>query len=619
MCIRTFSSVGNHERILVINSSSFSFTPPSFPGRFYTAKKPTMLRSQLNEKETFSATLTASAAETEAALKQRRTEMDQAWDSVDERWKELEQRMVEVGIARPSSSSEGMVRMNVGGSHVNCRRSVLEGKRGSCSQAWSLGNLFEAQWDERVPRDADGRIVLDESPVCAKHLVHALLTGNHDFGAGLIAEEKPYLLYVARALGLSPVGMSVEGGSTILRPGAEGPLTAALQSWCPDKPGGLQLLYRASRDGWTPAAFHAKCDSSSSTVTMFQVGSGEGASIAGGYSSVSWAPSQQERVQYQRGYTSAVPSCSPGAFIFMLRDGTVGGAKREFQPVKWGIKSGQDGLAVYKSCHSLPTFGSDLIATVNGTTAGNLTTSGNTYAISSGSAILKLNGRALSEIEVFSLRFKASALPQPKATPASSFLPEGTNRPTLQAQSKDDFRTFGVFIAGSLMEERVALQEAEAELSRASARTVTCAASLAAVYGPDIAAGKEDSVVELNVRGTRMTTLRSTMQMCPDSALAARFDDEKWPATEKDLDEHGRRKIDCSPSVFSKVLDVLRMKKRWGWVGDGSKKSGAEVIRVAVKAPDRASFEEFVHMYFPGCESFLTDHVEFLEESKDTA
>ena len=38
-------------------------------------------------------------------------------------------------------------------------------------------------------------------------------------------------------------------------------------------------------------------------------------------------------------------------------------------------------------------------------------------------------------------------------------------------------------------------------------------------------------------------------------------------------------------------------------------------VRVAVKASDRASFEEVVHTYFPRCESFLMDHVDFLEEA----
>ncbi|CAN0355695.1 unnamed protein product [Ectocarpus sp. 8 AP-2014] len=53
------------------------------------------------------------------------------------------------------------------------------------------------------------------------------------------------------------------------------------------------------------------------------------------------------------------------------------------------------------------------------------------------------------------------------------------------------------------------------------------------------------------------------------------------------------------------------MKKREAWAGDDSK-IGAAVL-VAMKAADRAPFEEFVNMYFPGCESFVMDSVKFLD------
>lgn len=593
-----------------------------------------MLRTQPNERDIFSASLTASAQETEAALKRRRRDMDQAWDSVENGWKKLEKRMAEVGITRPSSSSEGMVRLNVGGSHINVHRSVLERKRGFASPAWTLGNLFEARWDARVPRDSDGRIVLDESPVCVKHLVHILFPGTHEIEAGLVAEEKPYLPYVAHALGLStigmsPTGMSVEGGSAILRPGEKGPLTAALQGWCPGKPAGLQLLYRASRDGWSTPSFREKCGDSRSTITLFQVGHGDGASIVGGFSSVSWAVhtiSSQASFQNYPYYNNGQPSqpsqailsaseASRDAFIFMLKNGA---ARYTFQPTRWTIRPGEKyaSKAVSWDFDRTPCFGeSDLFSPLS-SRHGPLWISNNTYDIPAGSAILHLAGQAVSEIEVFRVCPKVSPVLQPKADfeVALPTPPQATKDPALPAQCNDDTRNFGVLIAGSLMEEKMALHQAEIELSRAKKATDVCATSFAAVFGPHVAAGKEDPVVELSVRGSRMTTLRSTLQVCADSALAVRFDDEKWPVTEKDLDEHGRRKMDCPPSVFSKVLDVLRMRKRSGWRRNGSKQSRNDKMRVAVKASDRTSFEEFVHMYFPGCENYVMDHVYFLKE-----
>eukprot|EP00903_Cladosiphon_okamuranus_P013730 g12783.t1 len=417
-----------------------------------------MLRLQSNEKETFSSTLKASSQETEAALRRRRREMDQAWDRIDQGWKELQQRMTDVGITKPSDAKEGMVRLNVGGSHVNSRRSVLDGKQGSSPSGWSLGDLFEAQWDKRLPVDTDGRVVLDES-IAVKHLIHALLTGAsaaEGDRALIAANEKPCLQITSRALGLSErVALAVTGGSAILGPAISDTSKAAL-SGCP-------------------------------------------------------------------------------------------------------------------------------------------------------------NGQAVSEIEVFEVRPMRATVP-----PTTAALPtlDESDVPAVMTMKnrEDDVYNFGVLIADSLMEERMALRDAEIDLRRAGAKVSASAKVLEMVYGPHIAAGDEDPVVELSVCGTRMTTLRSTLQACPDSALVTRFDEARWPANERDVDEHGRRVIGCSPSVFSKVLDVLRIRKRASWTGG----DGRPTARVAIKAVERKPFEEFIDMQFPGCESFVTDCIDFLEEPKAT-
>ncbi|CAM9746903.1 unnamed protein product, partial [Ectocarpus sp. 6 AP-2014] len=188
-----------------------------------------MLRFQSDEKKTFSVTLAASSRATEAALSQRRQEMDQEWDSIDEGWQTLRERMKKLGITKPLESKEGMVKLKVGGSLLVFRRSVLEGKGKPQSPTWALGNLFEAEWDKRVPRDSDGRMVLDESPTCVKHLVHRLLIpsssakGTEGREGDFARNEDPDLLhYTAGVLGLSghlaPVGMSIQGGTTIFEP-----------------------------------------------------------------------------------------------------------------------------------------------------------------------------------------------------------------------------------------------------------------------------------------------------------------------------------------------------------------------------------------------------------------
>ena len=116
--------------------------------------------------------------------------------------------------------------------------------------------------------------------------------------------------------------------------------------------------------------------------------------------------------------------------------------------------------------------------------------------------------------------------------------------------------------------------------------------------------------MELNVRGTRMTTLRSTLQACPRSALAAMFNEDRWPATDKDRDPDGGRLIDCNPTCFAKIIDVLRIRKRASWTqgatpekqeGLGGKCPGAIIFYKA----DLKTLRAAVQMYFPGCESFI--------------
>ena len=50
------------------------------------------------------------------------------------------------------------------------------------------------------------------------------------------------------------------------------------------------LLYKASRDGWTPAAFHQRCDNKGATYTRAIINDGK---VLGAYTSLSWSSSVQ--------------------------------------------------------------------------------------------------------------------------------------------------------------------------------------------------------------------------------------------------------------------------------------------------------------------------------------
>ncbi|RIB17425.1 kinase-like domain-containing protein [Gigaspora rosea] len=58
----------------------------------------------------------------------------------------------------------------------------------------------------------------------------------------------------------------------------------------------FKLLLRGSRDGFTPASFHKKCDGQGSTLTILKVKDGN--EILGGYNPFSWESPEEERYYY---------------------------------------------------------------------------------------------------------------------------------------------------------------------------------------------------------------------------------------------------------------------------------------------------------------------------------
>lgn len=378
-----------------------------------------------------------------------------------------------------------------------------------------------------------------------------------------------------------------------------GPLGATILKWCPGKPEGLELLYRASRDGWTAAAFHAKCDSSCSTITLIRTkakGSETTDSIVGGFSSVSW-PSQVRE--------------PPGDFfLFRLKDG----GSWYFEPTKWPL-SKSSSYAVMRKPSSGPIFGRDHDLSMRLDDASvpewrrTLCTNVYMYTWSYGDPkrappLRDLNGRPMVELEVFRVCPEALT-PTPAAI--SPPLPPARNpreglincsvisenaAPTSTGEYNDDVHGFGISIATALEAERTALYHAQTELLLVNAKAAASREAFLAIYGPDVAAGREDAVVELTFPEARptatITTMLSTLRVCSDSALAAKFN-SSW-AESKDWGVIR----DCSPVVFSKVLDVLRMRKRAAWAGSVDGQGGTPMVRVAVNVTDRDSFKQYV-------------------------
>lgn len=219
-----------------------------------------------NGHDKFERELVAHVEDVQGMLEQQQAAMRQEWANLDQGWADLEEKMSAVGMSMKIPNTPDPILLNVGGADVCVPRNILEELQKS-SAAWTRGDLFRGgEWDRRLLRDSDGQVFVDVSPACCEHLICKLsgmfgrAGARPDLAVGdLPADELPHMPYVASALGLSPLmkpptGMSLIGGSTIIEANEADALTATIQSWCPGKPGGLEIMYRASGDGWSSRA-----------------------------------------------------------------------------------------------------------------------------------------------------------------------------------------------------------------------------------------------------------------------------------------------------------------------------------------------------------------------------
>lgn len=98
----------------------------------------------------------------------------------------------------------------------------------------------------------------------------------------------------------------------------------------------LNLLYRASRDGYQAASFHSKCDDRANTITVIETTRG---CIFGGFTRACWTSA---KAQYRR---------DPDAFLFSL-------VSSSHRPFVCKIKKDREANAIYCDAFYGPTFGS---------------------------------------------------------------------------------------------------------------------------------------------------------------------------------------------------------------------------------------------------------------------
>lgn len=102
----------------------------------------------------------------------------------------------------------------------------------------------------------------------------------------------------------------------------------------------------------------------------------------------------------------------------------------------------------------------------------------------------------------------------------------------------------------------------------------------------DTSIASSDDVIELNIGGQKMTTLRSTLTIVPNSKLARMFSKDH-PGTNLLTDKQGAVFFDYNPVYFNYLLDQLRAIKRM------PKKPGH---LIQFQAPYVSSQLNFTHM-----------------------
>ena len=97
----------------------------------------------------------------------------------------------------------------------------------------------------------------------------------------------------------------------------------------------LSLLYRASKDGFEAASFHAKCDDKPNTLVVIK---SENGNIFGGYTEQSWSGRMWKN--------------DPNSFIFSL-------VNKDNKPIKIKVTENKYSIGTYETCG--PAFGGNVL------------------------------------------------------------------------------------------------------------------------------------------------------------------------------------------------------------------------------------------------------------------
>jgi hypothetical protein len=383
-------------------------------------------------------------------------------------------------------TNEDLVEVNAGGEIVVAKRSTLTQIRGSEFEA-----IFSGRWDKKILRDNHGRIFLDVNPTCFRAIVDYLnetLISSEDSPPSPPSVDEEFKHILRHQLDLFGIVPKVEmHDSTIIKDGRH---CIMLHDWLKedDSDGDFTLLYRGSRDDrLSSQAFHSKCDNKGCTLTLIETTCG---TVIGGYTNTSWSSSG--------GWSRANK-----AFLFALSGSSIS------SPFKMKLKNEQKQCAIYNYSSYGPTFGAGHDLKVEGS---------NVHVFNPGSSYhteqLPSRSFTIKEMEVF----QVSGSPPIVRINASSGIQAHASAPKFEPVT-----TFSARINEAINTKQACLLEAEAKMLHLEEMF-----SNEQTFIEKFASGDAKDVIALNVSGTMMVTMRSTLCTIQDSVLAQQFDDSKW-------------------------------------------------------------------------------------------
>ena len=414
-------------------------------------------------------------------------------DQLLERLSKLEEEKLKTAAANGNVdvSDDDILEINAGGKIIAVKRATLTQLQGTRMEA-----MFSGRWDMKLIRDGSGRIFLDVNGDCFQAIVdylHELAISSEDEPPvrPCVDDELQHIL--AHQMDLFGLATIPQIESNIIKESSD---VDILRDWLKEdgSDGGLELLYRSSRDGLTAQTFHSKCDNKGRTITIIETTEG---GVVGGYTNTAWR---------SMGYDSCAHANK--AFLFAMS------GFRLSTPIKMKLRG--DHCAIYNQSNCGPIFGYAVVYDYN-----DLTVNGSSVTLYTGYAyergpkqLAECRTYSIKEMEVFRVTDNPTSIQDPR---------KKQQLPSDSVKKAATVNNFSKEVNDAFNEKWSTLHDLEAEV-------LSLEESLKDEEGfiESFGSGDSNNVVMLNVSGTMMAVSRAALLLCEDSVLAQQFDDTKW-------------------------------------------------------------------------------------------